>query len=115
MKPPIILNDGGDLIFFASVEDVEQCLEVIDVERGAHIAYDSEGRLVKVGVAKQRGMFSGTKRVVVQDAESEPTHAAELRDTLVDFFSRAGESQEWLASASLGDLVRRGLERHRMR
>ena len=113
MKPPIIVNNFGDVVFFASVADAEGWLEAIDVENNEYVAYDSEGRLVTLGVVtKQKGFFSGGKRVVVERAEAEPTHALELRNTLVHFFGRVGASKDWLASAALEELVKRGIEHH---
>lgn len=112
MRPPIIVNNFGDVMFFASVAAVEQYLEAIDIENNEYVAYDSEGCLVTLGVVKQKGLSSGIKRVVVERAEAEPTHASELRNTLVDFFGRVGVSKDWLASASLEELVKRGISQH---
>ena len=114
MKPPIVVNNRGDVMFFASIEDVERELEAIDVENREYVAYDSEGHLVELGTAPRKGLlFFGIKRVVVQGVEPAPAHAGELQELLRKFFRRVGEPKEWLASASLGDLVSRGLEKYR--
>ena len=115
MKPSIIVNNRGDVMFFASIEEVERELEAIDVERNEYIAYDSEGRLVQLGTAlRKQLLFFNVKRVVVQSAEPLPTHAGELQEVLRKFFRhpRVGEPEEWIASASLSDLVSRGLEKY---
>ena len=115
MQPPIVVNNRGDIMFFASVKKVEQELEAVDVENREYIAYDSEGRLITLGTAPRNGWrFFGAKRVVVQSAEPLPTHAGELQEVLRNFFRhpRVGEPEEWVVSASLSDLVNRGLEKH---
>lgn len=43
MKPPIIVNEHGDVMIFASKSSAEIYLETIDVENGEYQAYDSEG------------------------------------------------------------------------
>ena len=103
-------------MFFTSVDEVEQELEAIDVERSEYVAYDSEGRLVQLGTAlRKQLLFFNVKRVVVQNAEQSPTHAGELQEVLRKFFRhlRVGEPEEWIASASLDNLVSRGLEKYK--
>ena len=48
MKPPIIVYENGDVSVFASVEDAEISLEPPDVESNRYVAYDSEGRLLRL-------------------------------------------------------------------
>ena len=116
MKLPIIVNNRGDVMFFTSVDEVEQELEAVDVERSEYVAYDSEGRLVQLGTAlRKQLLFFNVKRVVVQNAEPSPTHAGELQEVLRKFFRhlRVGEPEEWIASASLDNLVSRGLKKYK--
>ncbi len=114
MKPPLIVNNHGDVMVFASAQDLERELEAIDVEHHEYVAYDSEGRLVELGIGRRRGtLFFSIKSVVVQGAEPTPTHTGELREVLRRFLQGVGESNDWLANASLEALVSRGLEKYR--
>lgn len=42
-RPPIILDENGDILMYASVEDACHKLEAIDVLDGAYMLFDSEG------------------------------------------------------------------------
>jgi hypothetical protein len=103
MKAPVILSNYGDVLIFDSIEKAERYIEPIDVTNNEYIAYDSEGRLLRL-VEQSR------YRVIVEPVESDPSHRGELREILVDFLARIGVSQNWLAGASLEDLVTKGLE-----
>ena len=48
MKPPIIIDEHGDVEVYNSVEEAAMNLEAIDVENNEYIAYDSEGRLLRL-------------------------------------------------------------------
>ena len=49
---PVVVDDNGDVDFFASVEDAELCLEPWVVEEG-FAAYDGEGRLLELRVERR--------------------------------------------------------------
>ena len=49
---PVIVDENGDLDFFASIEDAELYLESWAVEEG-FTAYDSEGRLLEIRVERR--------------------------------------------------------------
>ncbi len=98
VKAPIFLDNFGDILVFQSVEDAERYIEPIDVAHNEYVGYDSEGRLLQLAVTNKR-------RVSVEIAESEPRHSDELRRILVRFLARLGESENWLANASLQDLT----------
>ncbi len=99
-------------MFFASVEEMERSPEVVDVKNHQYIAYDSEGRLITLGTIQSKGL---RERVSVQSVETEPTHVPELQKILLEFFMRVGVPEDWLAGASLEDLVRAGIERYRIK
>ena len=48
MRPPIVLDEHGDISFFPSVEAAARYVEPIDVRNGEYIAYDSSGFLLKL-------------------------------------------------------------------
>jgi len=104
MKPPIFVYEPNDLDVFESVRLAERYLEPPDVLDGAYSAYDSEGRLLKLGVSDD-GM-----RVVIHPGEPVPEHAQELRAAIIVLLSAVGVSRQWLDSASLPDLVHKALE-----
>ena len=72
--PPVFVIEGEDVIVYGSVE-VD--LEPLDVKAGGLVAYDAEGRLLRLET--DRG------RVIVSVAEENPTHALELEFALRRF------------------------------
>ncbi len=102
IKPPIIVDAHGDPIILGSVEDAEAHLEAIDVENDEYVAYDSEGRILR--------LIPTSPRITIESAEQEPQHAEELRAVLVSLLTYTGESADWLKQASLQELVDRALE-----
>ena len=112
---PVIIDDHGDLDFFASVEDAELYLEPWAVEEG-FTAYDSEGRLLELRVERREfpvlfGLIrSKVDHVRIEALEDEPNHARQLRATLLTFLERSGLSLDNSDLMPLGELVRRGVE-----
>ena len=101
MEPPIILDNFGDVLIFENVEDALSYVEPIDVSNGEYVGYDSMGRRLELTV------FKG--KVIIEPSEIEPTHAGELHAILVGFFTTGvGLSPDWLARASLDELVAAG-------
>jgi hypothetical protein len=102
---PIFLSDGGDLLIFESVDDARGYIEAVDVVDGVYVAYDSQGRLLKLGISA-----SLSKQVVEIDiAEVEPTHQETLRNVLMEFLKAAHRSESLLAQDSLEELVIKSL------
>lgn len=108
MKPPIIAYEHGDVLFFESVLDAERYLEPIDVANHVYTAYDSEGRLLRLDVKREKRFAS----IAIQDAEPVPTHSAELKKHLCDFFTHVGADKDWLETASLEQLIAQGLQEY---
>jgi hypothetical protein len=111
---PVIIDDHGDLDFFASIEDAELYLEPWAVEEG-FTAYDSEGRLLKLRVERRESpvlfglIRSKVDHVRIEAAEDEPHYAPQLRATLLIFLERSGLSLDNSDLMPLGELVRRGV------
>jgi hypothetical protein len=97
IKPPIFLREGLDVLAYESTEAAERHIEPIDVV-GDEIIYDSEGRLLHMEVTSKN-------KVSIRTAEAYPSHRSELRKALIGFLTYFGESEIWLANASLQDLV----------
>ena len=101
MRTPIIVAEGNDLSFFASLEDVEGYLEAIDVDNGEYIAYDADGRPVPLSTKrlpprKVLGMISvrGAEVVVASAPEEEPRHAEDLRKLLVRYLEEPRHAED---------------------
>jgi hypothetical protein len=109
ITPPIFVHTD-DLLVFPSVEAAESYLEPVDVEptdRG----YDSEGRLLRVGVRGEVrrgaiGVDQSSARVELCLAEDTPGHVDELRAALVTWLEQV-EPGTIIASESLAALVAR--------
>ncbi len=109
VSPPIIVNEtsdphrAGDVFVLNSVEEAVGYLEAIDVENNEYIAYDSEGRLLRLGTRD--------RYVTIEAADAVPEHQAQLRSILTQAFLRVGDraaiTQDWVESATLSELVER--------
>jgi hypothetical protein len=112
---PVIIDDHGDLDFFASIEDAELYLEPWAVEEGFTL-YDSEGRLLELRVERRESpvlfglIRSKVDHVRIEAVEDEPNHAPQLRAILLTFLERSGLSLDNSDQMPLGELVRRGIE-----
>jgi hypothetical protein len=111
ISPPIVVIDGSDISIYKSVSEAERHLEGPDVKDGRYLAYDSEGRLLKldaIGV-KRTSLFVGISMVdigyVKITAESETLHVEPLKDLLIKFLTRFSIDGDWLHRASLNELL----------
>lgn len=108
MIPPIIVVDDGDLIVFKSAHDAERGLESPDVMNGSYVAYDCEGRLLRLEVpdpGNWSGLLIDVKPVKVTAAEAKPTHAGELAAAVKAYLRNLHVAEEWIADASLRELL----------
>ncbi len=102
MQTPIIVDQNGDVMFFGSVEEAEAYIEPIDVKNNEYVAFDSEGRLLR--------LIATIPRVTIEQAELNPAHAEMLRQTLIQFYENLGIPENQLRADSLQQLITRGLE-----
>lgn len=112
MKPPIIvIGDGGPFIF-ESVGAAEGYVEPVDVLNNEYpAAYDSEGRLLRLTVRE-----GWNPRVEIVPVETEPHHAAELRQFIADYLATHHVAPpEQLSQATLDQLVAMFLKFHQER
>jgi hypothetical protein len=100
--PPIIVDEQGTATVFESIEDAERYLEPIDVKNGEYVAYDSEGRLLR--------LVPTSPRITIENAELEPHHPSEVRNLLTRLLAYTGVPEEILQKESLKTLVARALE-----
>lgn len=115
MKPPIIVDENGDISFFESVKDVELYLEPIDVINGEYVAYDSEGHILQLSVEHRisTNILSASETVILSPSATSQRHTSELKRILIDFFSRVGANKEWLSTASLDELIADGIKNYK--
>ena len=112
---PVIVDDNGDVDFFASIEDAELYLEPWAVEE-EFTAYDSEGRLLELRVERRESPYffglikTVVDHVVIEAVEDQPNHAPQLRATLLTFLERVGISLDNSHVLPIRELVRRGVE-----
>ena len=80
---PIVVIEDIDVSIYASVEDAQIDIEPIDVKTGGLVAYDAEGRLLRL----ETNGFS----VTISLAEDESRHAVELENALRNFLKALNE------------------------
>ena len=101
IKPPIIVDEPGDPDVFESIEDAERYLEPIDVEANRFVAFDGEGRLLR--------LTSTPRSVTIEAAEEVPNHGEVVRELLIEFLKNCGSVDPNLSSLSLEELAKRSL------
>ena len=82
MTIKFVIAEGNDLTFHATKRDAETYMEAIDVIDGIYKGYDDAGRLLTI---RPKGPASE-----IALAETEPTHADELRTKLVRYLKVLG-------------------------
>jgi hypothetical protein len=102
IKPPIIVDEHGTAMVFESIDDAERYLEPIDVSNGEYVAYDSEGRLLKLIATKPQ--------ITIQSDDLEPQHQGHVGELLIRLLSHAGVPSDVLERKSLQELVQGSLE-----
>ncbi|HTS87218.1 MAG TPA: hypothetical protein VMG41_01905 [Gemmatimonadales bacterium] len=91
LKPPIVIDTRGGLLVFASQSAAERELAVEDVRAGAYpVAYDIEGRLLRIEVQTRERRILGVFRDVRESVrivayEHIATHDRALHDLLARF------------------------------
>jgi hypothetical protein len=112
MKSPIVIDEFGDISFYASPEDVCLDLEAVDIINGRYVAYDAEGRLINISVKRNqnnRYMFGLipllTDEVYIVGCEKEPNHSIELREKILSFFNMIYTNDAINKDISLGGLI----------
>jgi hypothetical protein len=77
IKKPVIVAEGLDILFYDDIEDAEKHLEPIDVDNGIYVAYDADGRLLKIQ--------NDDNKISISIFEQNPTHRKSLEDLLRKF------------------------------
>ncbi|MUV14522.1 hypothetical protein [Noviluteimonas gilva] len=69
MRPPIIIDEHGDVSVFESVEAAARYIEPIDVRNNEYVAYDSAGYLLRLVPTEPRVSIPGYASDVPQPAQ----------------------------------------------
>jgi hypothetical protein len=115
MKPPVVLwsRDDGTAKVFDSAERLLLEVESPDVDDANYSAFDSEGRLLNLRVdrkgaaPKRRRWFQVfvLEPVILEEAETEPTHQDELRELLIRNLGYLGIDRSKVEPLSLQELL----------
>ena len=100
MKPPIIVDDHGDLSFYSSRAAAERYLEATDVKNEEYQAYDSSGRVLALTTVREGSI----DRVKIETTSQVKPN--ELRNRLASFFNNLSENVD--DYENLQKLVERG-------
>lgn len=107
IRYPIVVAEGLDVSLFSSNEEAEEYLNGVNVAGGACVAFDAEGRALRLeATGVQKNPLSAERRKVrIALAEDAPNHAEQLRRVLHDYLQACG--QPLGPEAALPDLIRR--------
>ncbi len=106
IRPPIIIDAQGSLLVFNSLTRAMKELTPLEVREGRYpIAYDADGRLLRIEVRLRERKILGIWKEVREEVqiiayEHIPTHEQALRELLLRFIQpRQGTSQEFVSPA----------------
>ena len=102
IKPPVIVDEHGSAMVFESIDDAERYLEPIDIRNQEYVAYDSEGRLLR--------LIASDFQVTVEAVDLEPQHSSRVRELLVGLLEYTGVESSVLQGKSLQELVESSLK-----
>lgn len=94
IKPPIILDENGNILLFRSKRIAEDYIEPEDVMNNEYIIYDSEGRLLRLEVTiNNMSIFLNILnikrwRTRISTIEDTPGHSDELKKKIIKFLYR---------------------------
>jgi hypothetical protein len=107
MKPPIIINENGDISIYDSLEKAELDIEPPDVKNNIYTIYDSEG-LMLTPVVIDDPIYD-----VVKIYATDEKRPVELIRALIDFLSETGHDSLILRTMALEELVKLRMEYER--
>lgn len=101
IRSPIIIDARGSLLVFTSLAQAIRELSVADVREGRYpVAYDAEGRLLRIEVRVREERILGIWKVTREEVqiiayEHIPTHEMALRELLCRFIQPQGLAPEF--------------------
>lgn len=97
MRPPIIIDEHGDISFFRSVEAAARYIEPVDVHNNEYIVYDSTGYLLNLIPTEPVVSITG----ILSDHPCQ----AQLEKTLRAFVEIASDTSVQTEVTSLEELI----------
>jgi len=97
LELPIVINEHGDVMIFATLQSAEQYLEPIDVENNEYLGYDALGR--KLGFSTTR------QRVTIELADDPAIYQAELEGLLRAFLGAVRHPAATNPALTLAELL----------
>ncbi len=98
VAPVFVIEGLDDVYVYGSVEEAALSLEPWWVLENLGVAYDAEGRLLRLAVDKHN--------VVISPGDPTPLHASDLESSLRSYLQSIGETLGDDPEASLVDLVK---------
>ncbi len=107
MTYPIVVIEGLEVSLFPSTREAEEYLQGVNVSSGVCVAFDAEGRALKLEATggHKSPPPAEAHKVRIFPAESEPEHAEDLKRRLRDYLKACGE--RLAPDVTLPDLIRR--------
>ena len=107
MKPPIILNENGDMSFFADSTAAGRHTEAIDIKNGEYDVFDADGQVLSIAPNNQGGSISEKKP---------PEYAPErLREKLLGFLMTTRGSDPAMSVWPLHQLIQYAKKLHEIK
>ncbi len=111
MDLPIIVDEHGDLMVFASESELSDYLEPIDVKNGEYTAYDSKGEQLAllIETEEQRSKILGrtSRERVIVGPRIDGDKSAQLKIVIADYLKKVSvldASQELELDQLVGEL-----------
>jgi hypothetical protein len=109
MKPPIVIDDNGDLEVCRSITDAEMQLEPYDVGRQGLRIFDSDGVILETFTEVDKRSWFGVERFRIREPKNRIIRDAELRESIVSFLTQTGHAvvdfKADFKEAGLGELI----------
>jgi hypothetical protein len=114
MRPPIIIDNHGDMLFFDTIQQAEKYLEPIDVRNQEYAVYDSAGMKLRQ-VIKLPEPFNSFRQLLfpVEQVELIVTTencASELKDKLAMYIERLQQMRQTRCSRGLSERFEKAMD-----
>lgn len=124
LVPPLVVIEGRDFMFYASVDALTADIEPWYPSSAEYRAFDSEGRRFELSAeppVTQRRILgpiwtdnAHKSSLVVRVIDATPLHADELVTLLRESVAASGETEDALRALDLKGLLAAAIERHGM-
>jgi len=107
MKPPIIIDEHGDIEIYSSVKIAEADVEPIDVRNDEYVFYDCEGMILQPSIVEVPGKVFLLETAVehVRLLPSEVYRRDDLIRALIAYLQKLGHDRMILKTMELEELM----------